>query len=87
MTLPGIGEPRPAATYHWFGVIRREVRGRKTPLFVLINKSSQTAIGEIKWYGRWRQYCFFPDEATVWSDGCLADVRDFLAKLKEAETP
>lgn len=58
--------------------------GRKTPTFVVINRSSETPIGRIKWYGPWRQYCFYPHGDTVWSDGCLADIQAFIRTHKEA---
>ena len=32
----------------------------KTRGFEVWNKSGDYLIGEIEWYGAWRQYCFFP---------------------------
>lgn len=40
-------------------------------------------LGTIEWYDAWDQYCFFPAKGTVWLDGGLADIQDFLAKLAE----
>jgi hypothetical protein len=54
---------------------------KKTKLFVVVNKSSITGIGCIKWYAPWRQYCFFPNEGTVYSAGCLDDISDFIGSL------
>jgi hypothetical protein len=41
------------------------------------------ALGEIKWFGAWRQYCFFPTYglSMVFSAGCLADIQDFIGRL------
>lgn len=35
-------------------------------------------LGEVRWYGPWRQYVFFPGDATIWNKGCLEDVNRFL---------
>ena len=40
-------------------------------------------LGEVHWYPPWRQYCFYPDEGTVFSADCLADIQDFLGKAKQ----
>jgi hypothetical protein len=39
-------------------------------------------LGQIRWYGRWRQYAFFPCSGTAWNKGCLAEVRRFLEEIK-----
>ena len=41
-------------------------------------------LGRIKWFGRWRQYAFFPESGTVWNPDCLRDVNDRIASLMEA---
>jgi len=56
---------------------------KKTSLYEIRNKKSGQTIGFVKWYGAWRQYCFFPDRDTVWNIGCLTEINKFLAKLKE----
>jgi len=38
-------------------------------------------LGQVKWYGPWRQYCYFGQEGTVFSLGCLSDIRDFIGWL------
>jgi len=61
----------------------RPRKGRKTPTYRIWNRRGEMAIiGRIRWYGPWRQFCFFPCADTAWSDGCLADVRNFLGRLK-----
>ena len=72
--------------YKYFSVNPQPKRpGRKTREYFIMNKSQGVRLGVIKWYGAWRQYCFFPvaSAETVWNAGCLADIQDFLAKLKE----
>jgi len=52
------------------------IKGRKTKIIHIINKSSTNEIGTIEWYGSWRQYCFMPslEFDTVWNNTCLTDI-------------
>jgi hypothetical protein len=49
-----------------------------------VEANSGGHLGEIKWFGRWRQYVFYPAFGTVYSAGCLEDIRDFIVGLKAA---
>ncbi len=49
---------------------------RKTKVWRVQNKTHGDNLGEVKWYGGWRRYCFFPLDA-VFSGGCLRDVAVF----------
>jgi len=40
-------------------------------------------LGIVKWYGAWRQYCYFPYKEAVYSAGCLMDIADFLNKANK----
>lgn len=55
---------------------------RKTKVEEVKTKEGDV-IGIIKWYGRWRQYSFFPKPNTVFEKTCLADITDELKRLKE----
>jgi len=67
--------------YRYFYVVALPLpRGRKTHVYEIRNAGSDNVLGTIEWYGPWRQFCFVPKGATVWSAGCLQDVRDFIAK-------
>lgn len=55
----------------------------KTVVFEVQTKSDQTRLGLIKWFGRWRQYVFFPESKTVFSKGCMADINSFIEHLME----
>jgi hypothetical protein len=62
---------------------------RKGPLspvptrrFQVVSKSGGGGLGRITFYPPWRQYIFEPDISTIWSDGCLDQVSEFLKKLK-----
>ncbi len=55
-------------------------------LYQIINKQSGNPIGQIFWYKSWRQWCARFKEDTVWSEDCLADVREFIKAIEtEAE--
>lgn len=55
--------------------------GKKTKIFRIWNKVTKDDLGEIKWNGSWRQYCFYPDSYTFWAKGCLLEVAEFINKL------
>ena len=54
--------------------------GEKTGRYDLVSKKGEL-LGSIKYFPYWRQYCFFPDNETIWSAGCLKDVVAFLDKI------
>jgi len=53
---------------------------RKTEIWSVDSKSGGFSLGQIKWFGRWRQYCFFPARDTVFNTDCMKDIS---AKIKE----
>lgn len=56
----------------------------KTKVVHVINRHHDEVIGVIKWYGSWRQYCFFPACDTIWNIACLTDVNDVITGLMKA---
>ncbi len=38
------------------------------------------SIGEIRWYGAWRRYAFFPGRDTLFEQDCLRKIADFCEK-------
>ncbi len=56
------------------------VEGRKTAVYSCRNKRSGEELGQIRWYGAWRQYCYFPTVQAVYSAGCLRDIAGFMAE-------
>jgi len=57
----------------------------KTRSFMCHNNNSGEWLGTVKWYGPWRQYCYFPCHADrpVYSTGCLADIQHFIGQLMD----
>jgi hypothetical protein len=59
----------------------QEISKKKTKVISVININADDIIGIIKWYGPWRQYCFFPEFDTVWNITCLTDVNEVIGNL------
>lgn len=55
----------------------------KTSVWGCLNTKSDDMLGIVKWYGPWRQYCFFPMADCVFSKGCLEDINQFIGSLSE----
>jgi hypothetical protein len=53
----------------------------KTRIYGVYSLETRGKLGEIHWYGPWRQYVFAPNGDTVWHKGCLEDVVAFLDKV------
>ena len=76
-------DPRIVKSYKFFRIEQEVLQsGRKTCDYRIVNLRSGDIIGQIRWYGAWRQYCFMPCGDTIWSAGCLADVQSFITSLK-----
>jgi hypothetical protein len=54
---------------------------KKTSVYSCRNNNSHQELGQVKWYGPWRQYCYFPTVQAVYSSGCLADIESFMKEL------
>lgn len=46
----------------------------KTERWLVKSKSSGDVLGEIRWFGRWRCYSFYPESETIFNAGCLLDI-------------
>lgn len=57
--------------------------GGKTKRIVVTSKKNFYILGEIKWYGAWRQYTFCPRENTIWNKQCMQDIIDYINKLMD----
>jgi hypothetical protein len=55
----------------------------KTKVVAIVNRHYDEVIGEIRWFGRWRQYCFFPYDGTVWNTDCMESVQEVINQLKK----
>lgn len=46
---------------------------------------SGAVLGELRWFGRWRQYTLFPAEDTVWNADCLWAIEEKLRSLNSLQ--
>jgi hypothetical protein len=54
-----------------------------TQLWNVRSKKHGDYLGSIKWFGRWRQYAFFPLPETAWNPECLKDICEFIRNLMD----
>ena len=69
-----------ASEYVWFHN-QSKYNKPKTEVWDVLTKGSNYLLGEIKYYARWRQYCFFPKDKPVFSVGCMQDIINFTKEL------
>jgi len=55
----------------------------KTKIYGIWSKKSGEILGEIRWFGRWRQYAFFPRPETIFNPECLEDIRWYIKDLMD----
>ena len=53
----------------------------KTEIWNVHAKRTGFVLGKIKWYGPWRQYCFFPSPNSVFNSGCMTDIQNAIKEL------
>lgn len=65
-----------------------KIKGRKTKIVHVINKSNTNRLATIEWYPAWRQYVFLPslEFDTVWNNTCLTDVISVINDLMKERT-
>jgi len=59
---------------------------RKTAVVAVDSRSSGATLGWIKWFGRWRQYAFFPEPGTVFNPECMDDINSVIRSLMNERT-
>ena len=64
----------------WLTFCKLDFPDKKTEVWQVISVKG-VFLGDIKWFGRWRQYAFFPEENTVFNRQCLQDIYMFTARL------
>lgn len=55
----------------------------KTQIWAVRPRNSGQVLGFVKWFGRWRQYCFFPQPDTIWNRDCMGEVMGLIRRLME----
>lgn len=50
----------------------------KTNKYGVFNLTKSLLLGFIRWHGAWRKYCFFPASNTVFDNGCMKEIIEFI---------
>ncbi len=53
----------------------------KTEIWNIISKSSGFILGQIRWFGAWRQYCFYPSANCIFNTSCISDISGMIKEL------
>ena len=62
--------------------LRFTIANKKPKTLVLhVHNTSQQFLGEIAWYGAWRQYVFMSEDGIIYNNGCLQDIAGVLTNL------
>jgi hypothetical protein len=64
-------------------VERQDVAGRTTTIWA-VRGDEGDFLGDVRWWGAWRQYVFQPQPHTIFHGGCLEDITAFLKKQNVA---
>jgi hypothetical protein len=56
---------------------------QKTWVTDVTSRSGGMLLGQIKWYGAWRQYAFYPstDKVTIFNVECMSDITKVIQEL------
>lgn len=57
---------------------------RRTRTWNVVNTRFQTVVGQIKWWGAWRKYCFFTEPNMLYDSDCLRMIADYSEKLTKS---
>jgi hypothetical protein len=58
-------------------VVQPRIEGNRTVVIHVRNKRQNILLGEIRWYGPWRQYCFMPqDDSLILNHTCLHEIAE-----------
>ena len=66
--------------YLAFDLVGRSASG-KTEIWTVGSVRQGAELGQVRWFGRWRQYAFFPGPETAFNAKCLRDVAEVCADL------
>ena len=53
----------------------------KTEVYDILSKHRRSVLGHIKWYGPWRQYCFWPSPNCVFNPDCMKSICEKIEEL------
>ncbi len=66
----------PVSSMSWIRMELRHDTG-KTKVWDVLSKETNIPLGQVRWFGRWRKYAFFPNNDTVFEPTCLNELAGF----------
>lgn len=57
----------------------------KTRTWTVVTLDEREVLGQIRWFGRWRKYAFFPERETVFEQDCLRRIASFCEEQTAAQ--
>jgi len=70
--------PKPAKQY--INILLRPYKNPSSFIWVVKSISKGNELGEIKWYGAWRQYCFYPADNCIFNKTCMNHIIDHIER-------
>lgn len=68
----------------YFSILEVPQENKKTDIYYIYPDSDTDILyGRIKWYNRWRKYCFYAEDNIIWDSKCLTELINFLDKLNK----
>ena len=68
----------------YFSILEVPQENKKTNIYYIYPDSDTDILyGRIKWYNRWRKYCFYAEDNIIWDSKCLTELINFLDKLNK----
>jgi len=68
----------------WLRFEEVENPGKKTSRWLVLAKMDGGTLGQIKWFGAWRQYAFYPEPETIFAGSCFTDIAAFIQEAMAA---
>jgi len=53
----------------------------KTWIYGVVSHRWGDKLGLVRWYAPWRQYCFFPENGTIFNPTCMGAIIQFIKDL------
>lgn len=60
-----------------------KTKSGKTEIWNVLAKNHRDILGQIKWYGAWRQYTFRPADGTVFNTDCMREIISCINRLMD----
>lgn len=57
----------------------------KTEIWRIEAKDAGIFLGEVRWFGKWTQYAFFPEPCKVFEKTCLRDIAAFCESMTRGQ--